>query len=266
MQVSTPGWPNLDDAGCTRRTLLGAAVLAAPLLATGPAAARRPVSALPHVAARLHAGQGLFIIAFGSSSTQGIGASSPAAAYPSRLAADLTRALPGRPVRVENAGIGGEDARDMDRRLPAIIAAHPDLVIWQTGSNDPLRKVPIAEFSALTERGIRAMQNAGIDVMLMDPQYCRVISQHGGSRAYRHVLHVLGARYDVPVIRRFDWMQRWLNEKLITPAALLAPDGLHMADGGYDRLARDVGQRILALATPTKLPHSLARTEAKPLP
>ncbi|MDE2515663.1 MAG: SGNH/GDSL hydrolase family protein [Rhodospirillales bacterium] len=238
------------DLSLARRSILAALALAlaAPLQ---PAAARpAPRAALPHVAARLAAGEGIFIIAFGSSSTQGLGASSAAATYPSQLQTDLRHALPGRTVRVENAGIAGEDARSMDRRLPAIIAAHPDLVIWQTGSNDPLNKVPVSEFSALTARGIRAMQAAGIDVMLMDPQYCRVITQHGGSRAYRHALHILGARYHVPVIRRFDWMRRWLDERLITPAALLAPDGLHMADGGYARLSRDVGRRILALAPP----------------
>ena len=98
----------------------------------------------------------LRIIAFGSSSTEGIGASSPAATYPSRLLAALTAALPaGQRVIVFNRGIGGEDADDMLRRLPAVIAERPDLIIWQTGSNDPLRAVPLDRFVQETMAGVR---------------------------------------------------------------------------------------------------------------
>jgi hypothetical protein len=46
-------------------------------------------SVLPHVAARLAQHQPLSIIAFGSSSTEGVGASSPAHAYPAQLQVDL---------------------------------------------------------------------------------------------------------------------------------------------------------------------------------
>ena len=65
------------------------------------------------------------IIAFGSSSTEGVGASSPAANYPSRLAGALSAAWPNAQVTVINRGVGGEDADDMARRLPVVIAEHP---------------------------------------------------------------------------------------------------------------------------------------------
>jgi hypothetical protein len=44
---------------------------------------------LPHVARQIAIGAPLKIVAFGSSSTEGIGASSPANSYPSRLQVDL---------------------------------------------------------------------------------------------------------------------------------------------------------------------------------
>src|SRR5579885_3250408 len=59
---------------------------------------------LPHVAKKLHRGEPVKIIALGSSSTQGIGASSAAATYPSRLAVELQRMFPRSKVTVINKG------------------------------------------------------------------------------------------------------------------------------------------------------------------
>ena len=51
---------------------------------------------LTYVAAKLAKRETLTILAMGSSSTEGIGASSPAATYPSRLEAELHRRFPDR--------------------------------------------------------------------------------------------------------------------------------------------------------------------------
>jgi hypothetical protein len=78
--------------------------------APGPAAAQAaagqaapdcppaPVEAVPLPASRaaLRAGRPLTVVAFGSSSTEGAGASTPDHAYPARLEALLRAALPGR--------------------------------------------------------------------------------------------------------------------------------------------------------------------------
>ena len=147
-----------------------------------PLPAPPPPNPLPRVAGRIAEGVDLRITAFGSSSTEGAGASSKAASYPSRLERVLSARLSGR-VAVLNRGIGGEDADDMARRLPAILAEQPDLVIWQTGTNDPLRAVPVERFVAETRAGIADMRAAGVDVMLIEPQFCEI------ARAPRHAIH-----------------------------------------------------------------------------
>ncbi|HEX4260194.1 MAG TPA: SGNH/GDSL hydrolase family protein [Acetobacteraceae bacterium] len=250
-----------------------AAMLVTAVLLWVPAVSRaQPVdrAALPHVAARLRDGLPLRIVAFGSSSTKGVGASSPSRSYPSRLAADLARALPhGEVASVENRGIGGEDADDMIRRLPAIIAARPDLVIWQTGSNDPLRHLPLPRFIAETARGVRMMRAAGIDVILMEPQWCRRLRETAGSRAYTLAVRAVAASFGVPVVRRHALMQVWLARGLLTPAQMLAPDGLHMTDGGYAMLARVVARAILgaepASAATPRLITAQVRPGARPV-
>jgi len=200
---------------------------------------------------RLAAHQLVRIIAFGSSSTEGIGASSPAATYPSRLQAALTTAWPSRqPIVVFNRGIGGEDADDMALRLPSVIAEHPDLIIWQTGSNDPLRGVPLERFVQETTAGILEIRAAHIDVMLLEPQLCRELDNKPVSVEYRDALRGIGEALDVPVIRRYDLMRKWLAEGVLTPAQMLSPDGLHMADGGYAKLAEAIAEDIRRGAGP----------------
>lgn len=234
-------------------TLVGCLTLARPAMAASPlaapaAGASGALAASARDVAERHA---LRIIAFGSSSTEGVGASSPAATYPSRLQLELRRALPPSvEVSVRNAGIGGEDAEDMLRRLPGVIAERPDLVIWQTGTNDPLRGLPLERFAALTRQGIAMMRAAGIDVMLMEPQDCPVFSGRAGALAFRDAVRALGAELGVPVIRRYELMDRWLASATVTRAQIMAPDGLHMADGGYALLARAVGRAILAELPP----------------
>src|SRR5947209_18538968 len=64
---------------------------------------------LPHTARQLASGKPIKIVPLGSSSTYGAGASSSAAAYPSRLAEELTRRFPGHQFIVLNRGVIGEE-------------------------------------------------------------------------------------------------------------------------------------------------------------
>jgi acyl-CoA thioesterase I len=200
------------------------------------------------LAARININHRLKIVAFGSSSTEGIGASSPAHAYPALLQSDLQQLLPGGvSVIVINRGIGGQDADDMMARLAtAVLAEKPDLVIWQTGTNDPLRNVPLSRFEAETRDGIQQMRAAGIEVILMEPQDCRLMRGMASAAAYRNMLRAIGKELGVPVIKRYDLIKGWLAEAKVTEAQLMAPDGLHMADEGYARLAAEVAREIIA--------------------
>ncbi len=209
-----------------------------------------PPPALPHVADRIAAQDTLHITAFGSSSTEGIGATTKAHCYPVRLQAELAALLPkGVSVVVLNRGIGGEDVDDMMARLPAIIAEKPDLVIWQTGSNDSLRSVKLDHFIAETRDGIARMQGAGIDVMLMEPQLSQRLAHTDGSDQFLDAVRAIGEQMHVVVVRRYDLMERWLASGVLTYTQMMSNDDLHMTDGGYRLLARSVAATILANST-----------------
>ncbi|UMY16845.1 SGNH/GDSL hydrolase family protein [Methylobacterium organophilum] len=211
---------------------------------------RLPVK-LTRLAARLAGNGDIRIVAFGSSSTAGAGASSPAAAYPALLQRDLEERLQvgaheRRAVTVINRGIGGDDSEAMARRLERdVLAEKPDLVVWQTGSNDPLSGVPVERFAELTRQGIAAIRATGADVVLMDQQWCRKLSGVEGAGRYGEALHAVAAELGVPVIRRHALMQSWVSHGLMTPAQMIGPDGLHMTDAGYRQLAKAAAAQIL---------------------
>jgi lysophospholipase L1-like esterase len=230
------------------RSLAAALVLIAPIAAATLPVRAADLGPLPRVARLMAAGLTLHVTALGSSSTEGVGASSAAASYPSRLQVDLAALLPEVPVVVLNRGIGGQDADDMVARLPALLAERPDLVIWQTGSNDPLRGVPLDRFEAETRRGIASIRDTGADVILMEPQLCRRLSAQANAERFRDAVRRIGAEMGVPVVRRYDLMRGWLDKGLISQAQMLSGDGLHMADAGYAMLAKEVAREIVARA------------------
>jgi hypothetical protein len=109
--------------------------------------------ALPQMNSRLSAGGPLTIVALGSSSTAGAGASKPEAAYPARLQEHLASRLRTM-VRVVNRGRNGDRIGDMLSRLPAdVIPLRPDLVVWQVGTNALLTDLEAKTIGTLFVRG-----------------------------------------------------------------------------------------------------------------
>ncbi|MEJ1935365.1 SGNH/GDSL hydrolase family protein, partial [Nostoc sp. NIES-2111] len=130
----------------------------APAACAAPAAGQQ-LPALPRVAFRLKGTGPLRILAIGSSSTQGVGASSRAASYPARLEAELEPLLKHGDVEVENAGVGGETADQTLERLKTFAAERRfDLVIWQVGTNDAVRGGSEDAFLARLRQGIAAVK------------------------------------------------------------------------------------------------------------
>jgi len=170
-----------------------------------PKGGAKSMGSLPHVASKLAAGEPVVIIAFGSSSTAGYGATSPEFNYPNRLAAQLHRQYPTADITVINRGQGGEDAPEMMRRLQtSVIDMHPDLVIWQVGTNAVLRNLDPGETEKLVETGVAQIQAAGADIVLVDPQYSpRVNERPESARGMVKLLGRIAQLRHVGVFPRF---------------------------------------------------------------
>ena len=53
----------------------------------------------------------------------------------------------------------------------SVAAEHPDLVLWQVGTNAVLRGYEHSKSDLLVRDGIRRMKAIGADVILIDPQF-----------------------------------------------------------------------------------------------
>lgn len=193
----------------------------------------------------------IHIIALGSSSTAGSGASSPQASYPARLDAELDRRFPGKDFQVANYGTGGLLARDMLERLHThIIALKPAMVIWQTGVNDAIQDVGLEEFRETLRRGVRDMKAAGIDVVLVNQQYYPRSERVAGYNDYLTIMREVAEAEKVPLFRRFAIMKHLVKSGQHTSEELLAPDNFHLNDLSYgclaDLMADAVEERIKA--------------------
>jgi acyl-CoA thioesterase-1 len=202
-----------------------------------PPVAVPPIVA-PGFAAAVARGGELRIVAIGSSSTAGAGASLPWRAYPGRLEAQLRAALPGSAVTVMNRGAGGEDAAHMLGRLERdAISERPDLVIWQVGANAALRSMDRASFSRFVREGLLRLRLAGIDVVLMDNQRAPRIAARPGHQAYDAMLAEAAASVPgVSLFSRGAAMDAWAAAG-VPNDALLISDGLHHNDRGYACIA-----------------------------
>jgi lysophospholipase L1-like esterase len=216
---------------------------------TAPAGATRFRVRLPNTARAIRQAQALTIVAIGSSSTEGVGASDPDGAYPARLAAALERRWPKLTVRVVNKGIGGEDARQMLARFDAdVLSYRPQLVIWQAGSNYALRGRDAEAYGIILRKGISRLKSADADVILMDLQYAPQVLDKPIHIQIVDTMSALANDLKVAVFRRFAIMRHWVTNGRYTFDDIVTRDRLHMNDASYNCIGRLLADSVAAAA------------------
>lgn len=193
---------------------------------------------LPNLTHSVMVTNGIHIIALGSSSTAGSGASSQLASYPARLDAELDRRFPRKDFIVTNYGTGGQLARDMLTRIREdVLLQKPALVIWQTGVNDAVQDVGVETFQTTLETGIRELKAAGIDVLLVDMQFYPRSERVAVYGDYLKAMRVVAEGQNIPLFGRFAIMKHLVKSGQYTTNQLLAPDNFHLNDLSYGCLA-----------------------------
>ncbi len=217
---------------------------------SAPVELTRFVHPLAHTARRLASGAPLVIIAVGSSSTNGAGASSPAASYPSRLAVELKQRFPAHDIAVLNRGVNGEETAQMIARFATgVIAARPDLVLWQVGTNSVMRDHSLKSHAVLLREGIDQLKEAGADVVLMDMQYAPRILAKSETPGMEDQLAIAAKQENIDLFQRFAVMRNWHEVQHIPFDTFVAPDQLHMNDWGYGCVAKLLADAIAEAAT-----------------
>jgi acyl-CoA thioesterase I len=205
----------------------------------------RLVHPLARVARKISIHEPVIIVAIGSSSTAGAGASSAANSYPSQLAADLQKRFPKQPIVVINRGVNGEEVDDMLKRFEqSVVAAKPDLVLWQLGTNSVIRDHVMTDRDSSIRNGLKIIRSIGADVVLIDPQFApKVIVKPEAEHMVELIANTAKAE-DVDLFRRYEIMKSWKVDGKLPFEAFVSPDGLHLNDFGYGCMAKGLAQAI----------------------
>jgi acyl-CoA thioesterase-1 len=194
----------------------------------------------------------LRIVAMGSSSTQGYGASTPQFAYPAQLQMRLTEAMPGVAVRVFNKGIGGQDAEEETARMKSDVQPGDHLVIWQIGTNSAIRRMPLAKFAEKLRAGIDIGKSVGADFVLMNLQFVPAVVALPDEEEYARVTAEVAKEKGAGLFNRFDIMRTWYNDGM-PYSQFVFNDGLHLNDFGQKCIGKLLSQAILGAVKPAQL-------------
>jgi lysophospholipase L1-like esterase len=198
-----------------------AAVLAVSLSCGAAFAAERQACEIPgyllfgtnelkHVAEIVKTDHRLTIAVVGTGSSALAGPDGPNSAYPARLEAALKQRLPSVAVKVVTlvrTRLSTEDlAKGMGKLL---IDEKPDLVIWQTGTIDAMRRVEPDDFRNALEEGVETLLKGGVDVILMNMQYSPRTDIMVALQPYADNMRVVAQQHEIPLFDRLAIMRHW---------------------------------------------------------
>ncbi len=135
------------------------------------------------------------------------------AAFPMQMAKDLEQAVPGLKVNVTVKGGRGMLASEMLDILRSELAAHHyQMVIWQTGTVEAVRNIPVGTFYQTLSDGSALIADAGADLVIVDPQFSRFLRANADLDPYAQTMQQISAQPGVVLFHRFDLMRYWSGE------------------------------------------------------
>jgi len=147
-----------------------------------------------------------------------------------------------------NRGVGGEEIDDMLKRFDEAMSVHPDLVLWQLGTNSVLRDHTVAGHDEAIRAGLAKIRAAGADVVLIDPQYAPKVIAKPLTDSMVNLISLTAKAENVDLFRRFRLMKRWAVRDQMKFESFVSPDGLHMNDWSYACMAKGLSVAIAEAA------------------
>jgi lysophospholipase L1-like esterase len=172
-------------------------------------------------------------------------ASDLAHSYPAVLQRALSTGLADSHIAVINRGISGQDAREELARMAAdVIPIRPQVVVWQVGANGALRNSDPEQFRQRVIEGVRKLQAAGADVILMDNQQSPRLLARPDEPVFDQTLADVAHETGASLFSRHALMQAW-DQYGVPPSEFIASDGLHHNDRGYYCVATALAREII---------------------
>jgi hypothetical protein len=238
--------------------LLAAILAAAPVRAEDapascdvPSSLLETESSLPKVEAAVKAGQPLNVLVIGSRSSTIGSSDTTGIAYPARLQAALQDKLKDKlsqlavnvSVEIQAKKTADEVASSLAKLMEG---KSPTLVIWQTGTVDAMRSIDPDDFRNAVDEGVVALQKAGADVVLINPQYSPRTETMISVPPYLDNIRAVAQAHDIPVFDRFGIMHQWNDQGDFDLFG--AHHGLEMAKRVHDCLGRALATFVIGAA------------------
>jgi hypothetical protein len=170
-----------------------------------------------------------------------------ASAYPGRLQIALKQKLASLALNVTVEIQAKKTAEEVVAGLPKLIEGKkPTLVIWQTGTVDAMRSVDPEDFRAAVDEGVVALQEAGADVILMNPQYSPRTDTMISVPPYLDNMRVVAQKHDVPLFDRFAIMRHWAESGEFDLFSTF--HGVELAKRVHDCLGRALAKFVIDAA------------------
>lgn len=165
---------------------------------------------LKHVAEAVQKQHKLTIAVVGTGSSILAGPDGPRSAYPARLEAVLKQKLPGIDVKVVSLVRTRMTTEDLAKGMEKVLTDEkPDLVIWQTGTLDAIRRVDPDEFRAALDEGVETLHKGGADVILMNMQYSPRTDIMVPLGPYADNMRHVAQQHEIPLFDRLAIMRNW---------------------------------------------------------
>ena len=165
---------------------------------------------LKRVTAAVKEDRRLTVAVVGTGSSALAGPDGPSSAYPARLETVLKQHLPGVAVKVVTLVRSRQTAEDMAKGMAKLLLDEkPDLVVWQSGTIDAIRRIEPDDFRVALDEGIEAVQKAGADIILMNMQYSPRTDIMVALDPYADTMRVIAQQHDVPLFDRLSIMRHW---------------------------------------------------------
>jgi lysophospholipase L1-like esterase len=165
---------------------------------------------LKHVAEVVKRDHRLTVAVVGTGSSILAGPDGPTSAYPARLEAALKQRLPSVAVKVVTLVRSRQSAEDLAKGMgKLLIDEKPDLVIWQTGTIDAIRRLEPDAFRAALDEGVETLLKGGADVILMNMQYSPRTDTMIPLGPYADSMRVAAQQHEIPLFDRLAIMRHW---------------------------------------------------------
>src|SRR5262249_8224139 len=172
---------------------------------------RRPLRALSRA---VRAKRQVRVLAIGSSSTAGVGASSPSATYIAKLETSLEGSLQGMDFDVVGRGLSGEAGQGAADRMTLKVEGNKAApVVWQRGHNDAVRHISLDKFKACVKTTLTWLAENKIDVVLIDPQYGEALIRDDYYEQMVSAVAEVAREARVLLVARFEAMRELQHER-----------------------------------------------------